>query len=124
MRHITSVMLMLVLGVGTGCSISSVASDPRGVKGVDGDHLTHINTRNYAVHLFMTKPIWGDATLSQTVQSFADEAKKHGATKIRIVQSDETSNVVSGSNLGVHFYPGGHERRGRWSATVDAWRDE
>ena len=58
-------MLMLVMGVGTGCSISSVASDPRGVKGVDGDHLTHINTRNYAMHLFMTKPIWGDATLSK-----------------------------------------------------------
>ena len=90
MRHITSVMLMLVLAVGTGCSISSVASDPRGVKGTDGDHLTHINTRNYAVHLFMTKPIWGDATLSQTVQSFADEAKKHGANKIRIVQSNES----------------------------------
>ena len=60
MRRITFALLMLVMGVGTGCSISSVASDPRGIKGVDGDHLTHINTRNYAVHLFMTKPIWGE----------------------------------------------------------------
>ena len=31
---------------------------------------------------------WEDATLNATVQSFADEAKKAGATKVRIVQSD------------------------------------
>ena len=90
MRYSTLAMLVCAMGVAAGCSISNVASDPRGVKGVDGDHLTHINTRNYAVHLFMTKPIWGDATLSQTVQSFADEAKRHGANKIRIVQSNES----------------------------------
>ena len=105
MRRITFALLMLVMGVGTGCSISSVASDPRGIKGVDGDHLTHINTRNYAVHLFMTKPIWGDATLSNTVQSFADEAKKHGATKVRIVQSDEATMWYLIPIIGFIFTP-------------------
>ena len=105
MRRITFLMLMLVLGIGSGCSISSVASDPRGVKGVDGDHLTHINTRNYAVHLFMTKPILGDATLSNTVQSFADEAKKHGATKVRIVQSDEATMWYLIPLIGFIFTP-------------------
>jgi hypothetical protein len=105
MRHITFALLMIVMGVGTGCSISSVASDPRGIKGVDGDHLTHINTRNYAVHLFMTKPIWGDATLSNTVQSFADEAKKHGATKVRIVQSDEATMWYLVPIIGFIFTP-------------------
>lgn len=90
MRNPTMAMLVLVMGVASGCSISSQASDLRGMKGVDGDKLTHINTRNYGIHLFMTKPIWGDATLQATVQSFADEAKKAGATKIRIVQSDES----------------------------------
>ncbi|HEV8328165.1 MAG TPA: hypothetical protein VGQ08_11830 [Nitrospiraceae bacterium] len=91
MRHSAMVMVMLVLvmGVAAGCSISSRATDLRGMKGVDGDKLTHINTRNYAIHLFITKPLWGDATLQNTVQSFADEAKKVGATKVRIVQSDE-----------------------------------
>ena len=90
MRYSAMAMLVLVMGVAAGCSISDIAADPRGVKGVDGDHLTHINTRNYAINLFMVKPIWGDATLSNTVQSFADEAKKAGATKIRIVQSNES----------------------------------
>ena len=89
MRYSAMAMLVFVMGVGAGCSISSTATDLRGIKGVDGDKLTHINTRNYAIHLFMTKPIWGDATLHSTVQSFADEAKKAGATKVRIVQSDE-----------------------------------
>ena len=71
---------------------------------MDGDKLTHINTRNYAVNLFMTKPIWGDATLNATVQSFADEAKKHGATKVRIVQSDDPPCGIS-SLLGFIFTP-------------------
>jgi len=98
-------MLVLVMGVAAGCSISSTASDLRGIKGMDGDKLTHINTRNYAIHLFMTKPLWGDATLNTTVQSFADEAKKHGATKVRIVQSDENTMWYLFPVLGFIFTP-------------------
>ena len=91
MRHSAMVMVMLVLvmGVAAGCSISSRATDFSGLKGMDGDKLTHINTRNYAVHLFVTTPLWGDATLQNTVKSFTEEAKKTGATKVRIVQSNE-----------------------------------
>ena len=85
MRYSAMTMLVLVMGVAAGCTISNTASDLRGIKGMDGDKLTHINTRNFAVHLFMTKPMIGDATLNTTVQSFADEAKKHGATKARFV---------------------------------------
>lgn len=88
MRYSAMTMLALVMGAAAGCSMSSVATDLRGIKGMDGDKLTHINTRNYAIHLFMTQPILGDATLHNTVQIFADEAKKSGATKVRIVQSD------------------------------------
>jgi hypothetical protein len=105
MRYSTMVMLALVMGVAAGCSISSTASDLRGIKGVDGDKLTHINTRNYAIHLFMTKPLWGDATLNTTVQSFADEAKKVGATKVRIVQSDENTMWYLIPILGFIFTP-------------------
>jgi hypothetical protein len=105
MRYSAMMMLVLVMGVGAGCSISSTASDLRGIKGMDGDKLTHINTRNYAIHLFMTKPIWGDATLNTTVQSFADEAKKHGATKVRIVQSDESTMWYLIPILGFIFTP-------------------
>jgi hypothetical protein len=104
MRHLT-MLLVLVMGVATGCSISSQATDLRGMKGVDGDKLTHINTRNYAIHLFMVKPLWGDATLQSTVQSFADEAKKAGATKVRIVQSDETTMWYLIPLLGFIFTP-------------------
>jgi hypothetical protein len=105
MRYSAMTMLVLVMGVAAGCSISSTASDLRGIKGVDGDKLTHINTRNYAIHLFMTKPLWGDATLNATVQSFADEAKKVGATKVRIVQSDEATMWYLVPVLGFIFTP-------------------
>ena len=105
MRYSAMAMLVLVMGVAAGCSISSTASDLRGIKGMDGDKLTHINTRNYAINLFMTKPIWGDATLNATVQSFADEAKKVGATKVRIVQSDESTMWYLIPVLGFIFTP-------------------
>ena len=105
MRYSLLTMLALVMGVAAGCSISSTASDLRGIKGMDGDKLTHINTRNYAIHLFMTKPLWGDATLNTTVQSFADEAKKVGATKVRIVQSDENTMWYLIPILGFIFTP-------------------
>jgi hypothetical protein len=88
MRYSAMAMLVCVMGVAAGCTISDTAGDLRGIKGVDGDKLTHINTRSYAINLFMEKPIVGDATLNTTVQRFADEAKKVGATKVRIVQSD------------------------------------
>ena len=89
MRYSALTMLVLVMGVATGCTISSIGTDFSGLKGMDGDKVTHINTRNYAVHLFITKPLFGDATLQNTVKSFTEEAKKTGATKVRIVQSDE-----------------------------------
>ena len=88
MRYSAMAMLVCVMGVAAGCTITDTAGDLRGIKGIDGDKLTHINTRSYAINLFMEKPILGDATLNATVQSFADEAKKVGATKVRIVQSD------------------------------------
>ena len=105
MRYSAMTMLVLVMAVAAGCTISNTASDLRGIKGMDGDKLTHINTRNFAVHLFMTKPLVGDATLNTTVQSFADEAKKHGATKVRIVQSDETVMWYFPPLLGFIFTP-------------------
>ena len=105
MRYSAMAMLVLVMGVGAGCTISNTAGDLRGIKGVDGDKLTHINTRNFAVNLFVVKPMWGDASLNATVQSFADEAKKVGATKVRIVQSDETVMWYFPPLLGFIFTP-------------------
>ena len=105
MRYSAIAMLVCAMGVAAGCSITDTASDLRGIKGVDGDKLTHINTRNYAINLFMSKPLIGDASLNATVQSFADEAKKVGATKVRIVQSDETVMWWFPPVLGFIFTP-------------------
>jgi hypothetical protein len=105
MRYSAIAMLVFVMGVGAGCTISDTAGDLRGIRGVDGDKLTHINTRNYAINLFMTKPIVGDASLNATVQSFAEEAKKAGATKVRIVQSDESVMWYFPPLLGFIFTP-------------------
>ncbi len=105
MRYSAMAMLVFVMGAAAGCSITDTAGDLRGIKGVDGDKLTHINTRNYAINLFMTKPIWGDASLNATVQSFADEAKKAGATKVRIVQSDQSVMWYFPPLLGFIFTP-------------------
>ena len=118
MRYSAMAMLVCALGVAAGCSISDTAGDLRGIKGIDGDKLTHINTRNYAINLLMEKPILGDATLNATVQSFADEAKKAGATKVRIVQSDTSVMWYFPSDPGVHFDPGVYECGGRRAASV------
>ena len=91
MRHTAVAMLVLFMGVAGGCSISSKATNFSGLRSMDGDKLTHINTRNYAVHLFITKPMLGDATLQNTVKDFTAEAKKTGASQVRIVQSNETT---------------------------------
>jgi hypothetical protein len=105
MRHAAVAMLVLFIGVAAGCSISNKAADLRGIKGMDGDKLVHINTRNWAINLFMVYPIWGDATLNATVQNFADEAKKEGATKVRIVQSTEVVMWYFPPLLGFIFTP-------------------
>ena len=105
MNYSAMAMLLCVMAVATGCSITDTASDLRGIKGIDGDKLTHINTRNYAINFLMERPMWGDATLNATVQSFADEAKKHGATKVRIVQSDTSVMWYLIPGLGFIFTP-------------------
>ena len=105
MRYSAMTMLVLVMGVASGCTISSIGTDFSGLKGLDGDKVTHINTRNYAVHLFITKPLFGDATLQNTVKSFTEEAKKVGATKVRIVQSDESVMWYFPPLLGFIFTP-------------------
>jgi len=91
MRHsaMVMVMLLLVMGVAAGCSISSRATDFSGLKNINGDKVNHIHTRNWAVNLFVAQPLIGDATLQNTVKDFTAEAKKAGATKVSIADSSE-----------------------------------
>ena len=40
MRYSAMAMLVCVMGVAAGCTISDTAGDLRGIKGIDGDKLT------------------------------------------------------------------------------------
>ena len=44
-----------------------------------------------AVHFGIVVPFIGDASLEGAVRDFTKEAKKEGAERVRIVQSDETT---------------------------------
>jgi hypothetical protein len=89
MRSAHAVLILAAI-VLSGCALSSKASDFSGLKSVDGANPVHINLTKYALHLGVIWPMLGDARLDQAVADFTKEAKKLGATKVRIVQSDET----------------------------------
>jgi hypothetical protein len=58
---------------------------------VEGSDAVHLNMTKAAVHFAVVMPFIGDASLQAAVRDFTDEAKKEGAERIRIVQSDETT---------------------------------
>lgn len=89
MRTVPLILLVLVMGVGSGCSMSSKATNFNGLDVASSKPVAHINTTNWALNLVLVKPIVGDASLQQTVADFTQEAKQAGATKVQIVQSDE-----------------------------------
>ena len=82
---------MLVLLTFSGCAMTSKAPDFSGLKDVDGSDAVHINMTKAAVHFAVAMPFIGDASLEGAVRDFTEEAKKEGAERVRIVQSDETT---------------------------------
>jgi len=86
-RGVASIMLGLSL---TGCAMASVAPNFNGLKAEDGSVPVHINLTKAAVHFAVVMPFIGDATLDGAVEEFTKEAIKQGASRVRIVQSDET----------------------------------
>ncbi len=74
-----------------GCSSTKMAKDFNGMGSPDGTPIAHLSTSNMAVHLLMGKPLWGDASLEKTVSDFTQAAKQEKASKVRIVQSTNTS---------------------------------
>jgi hypothetical protein len=88
MRGLCAVLLAAVALMVAGCTMTSRATEFNGLTDFGGDKVTHLNTTNVAVHLLFKDPIWGDASLEQTVDDLTSEAKASGATKVRIVQSD------------------------------------
>jgi hypothetical protein len=71
--------------------MTSKAPDFSGLKDVDGSDAVHINMTKAAVHFAVAMPFIGDASLEGAVRDFTEEAKKEGAERVRIVQSDETT---------------------------------
>ena len=91
MRKCLVTALASVCVVALGCSLTSKAGNFNGLTDMDGKQVTHYNTTNYAVHVLGVGPIWGNATLQQTMSDFTKQAKTGGASAVRVVQSDTTT---------------------------------
>jgi hypothetical protein len=85
---LASTLLLLSL---SGCALTSKAPDFSGLKDVEGSDAVHINMTKAAVHFGVVVPFLGDASLEGAVRDFTEEAKKEGAKRVRIVQSNETT---------------------------------
>ena len=85
---LASTLLLLSL---SGCALTSKAPDFSGLKDVEGSDAVHINMTKVAVHFGVVVPFIGDASLEGAVRDFTEEAKKEGAKRVRIVQSNETT---------------------------------
>jgi hypothetical protein len=91
--RLVAVLLFGVLGSAAafGCALTSKARDFHSLPNFDGSQAVHINTTKIAIHALIFWPFIGDATLDGAVREFTKEAKKEGARKVRIVQSNETT---------------------------------
>ncbi len=89
-RSLLAGTLVLALSA-SGCALTSKATNFNGLKYVDGTVPVHLNTTKFAVHLAVIMPFIGDATLDSAVEEFTKEAIEAGASRVRIVQSDETT---------------------------------
>jgi len=85
----SSMLCVLLL---SGCALTSTAPNFNGLHNFDGSEApVHINLTKAALHLGVVLPFIGDASLEGTVEEFTKAAKKVGADRVRIVQSDETT---------------------------------
>jgi hypothetical protein len=76
----------------SGCALTSTAPNFNGLKNFDGSEApVHINLTKAALHFAVVVPFIGDASLDGAVEEFTKAAKKAGADRVRIVQSDETT---------------------------------
>lgn len=87
---LTLAATMLLLA-SSGCAFTSRAPDFNGLKDIDGSDAVHINMTKAAIHFAVVEPFIGDASLKGAVRDFTEEARKEGAERVRIVQSDETT---------------------------------
>ena len=91
MPYVLTFAGILLLLAGSGCALTSRAPDFNGLRDIDGSDAVHINMTKVALHFGVVVPFIGDASLEGAVRDFTKEAKKEGAERVRIVQSDETT---------------------------------
>jgi hypothetical protein len=91
MPYLLKLVSILLLLAASGCAMTSRAPDFNGLKDIDGSDAVHINMTKAAIHFAVVQPFIGDASLKGAVSEFTEEAKKEGAERVRIVQSDETT---------------------------------
>jgi hypothetical protein len=91
MRYSPKLAGTLLLLALSGCALTSRAPDFSGLKDVEGSDAVHINMTKVALHFGVVVPFIGDASLEGAVRDFTKEARKEGAERVRIVQSDETT---------------------------------
>jgi hypothetical protein len=88
MRYALYFVVIAALCSVMGCSMTSTARDYSGLDIPEGSPKMHVNTTNVAIHWLFSSPMVGDATLTGVVKDCTAAAKLHGATKIRLVQSE------------------------------------
>ena len=92
MPHTTKFSAILCRLFLSGCALTSTAPNFNGLHNFDGSEApVHINLTKVALHFGVVLPLIGDASLDGTVEEFTKAAKKAGADRVRIVQSDETT---------------------------------
>lgn len=92
-RRALTLLMLAAFVLAQGCVFHSKAVDAyNGLNGPDGKQKMHINTSTLALHLLMAedKPLWGDASLNNTVSQMTAELAA-SASDVQIVQSSTYS---------------------------------
>ena len=91
MRTVAIVLGLVAVSVlSSGCTMTDKAANFNGLTDIDGQKVGHQQTMNVAVNFLFTKPIWGNASIDQTVSDFTAAAKSDGG-KVRITNSDSST---------------------------------
>ena len=91
MRYVLCLAVVAALCCATGCTMTRVARDYSGLSIPEGTPKAHINTTKVAIHVLFSTPVVGDATIPTAVKECTATAKREGATRIRLVQTDVTT---------------------------------
>ena len=81
-------VLWSCLFLGSGCASNTHVDKFNGVPGMRGEPVEYQQTTVWALHGLFIYPLSGDARLENVVNEFTAEARKRGATRINIEQTN------------------------------------